>query len=142
MHPVERLKWLKMSQARQPVASSILLNLSVICYGICRLMDNHPMQSNHNDCGVFSLMFASQIAAQASVKAIVDKRVPEFRLYLAHSLLSNRPPQPVQYEAGMPPACLSDIEPEPKPSTGIFAILTTQHALPCRMRIFSAWHKP
>lgn len=83
-------------------------------------MDNHPLQSNHDDCGIFSLMFASQLAAGASVHAIVDKRVPEFRLYLAHCLLFNRPPQPLQDAAPMPPACPSKIETEPEqnPSTG------------------------
>lgn len=53
------------------------------------------MQENGDDCGVFALMFASQLAAGASLQAITPEKIQRLRRYLAYCVLTSRQPQPV-----------------------------------------------
>lgn len=52
----------------------------------------HPHQDNHDDCGVFAVLFASQLAAGADLHFIQPERTVHFRLYLALCLLEQQQP--------------------------------------------------
>ena len=52
----------------------------------------HPQQNNFDDCGVFALMFANQLAIGADLNLIQPNRVAQFRIYITLCFLQRLQP--------------------------------------------------
>lgn len=52
----------------------------------------HPQQMNDYDCGVFTLMFASQLAFSFNLQFIQQNNMLEFRLFIVASILTQKQP--------------------------------------------------
>lgn len=66
----------------------------------CRYM-RVPQQDNYDDCGVFVLMFASQLAAgNMKLDNITSERAYEFRMFITHCLLEQCLPGQVEPPEG------------------------------------------
>jgi len=52
----------------------------------------HPAQSNFDDCGVFAIMFMSQLGAAANLGFVQQQYMQECRQHLASCLLQHKPP--------------------------------------------------
>ena len=52
----------------------------------------HPQQSNGYDCGVFTAMFASQLAFSTDLSVIQQLDMPEFRHFIAVTVIQQTDP--------------------------------------------------
>ena len=57
----------------------------------CRTMP-HSQQNNFDDCGVFALLFANQLAIGADLNLIQPNRVAQFRIYITLCFLEQLQP--------------------------------------------------
>ena len=88
---------------------NIYIHIYIMITTVCAFREAEmPQQDNLDDCGVFSLMVASQLATSAGVHLIQPARMPEFRVYIAHCIIKQQAPgvlytSPVAGPAGMQP---------------------------------------